>query len=319
MRRSLWSCVMLFSLALPAWAADPVADAAALLKAKDPRAEATIKGLVKSQPRNPEVHILQARLWLQKGEAEEAVDAAERAVDLAPDSAQAHYWLGNSYGNRIGQVGMLSQAMMAPKLRDAFERAVQLDPDLHDARISLVEYYLQAPAIAGGSVDKARAQAAELARRDPPRGHYARGRIATMEKKPAEAAQAFAAAYAARPDNKDYRMMAGLGYQETAQWPKAFALFEAWTAEDPKSAMAWYQLGRTSALSGQRLDIGAAALKQYLTLPTVRGQPGPQHAWYRLGQVQAHAGDKAAARASFERAIKAEPDNAQFKAALAAL
>ena len=100
------------------------------------------------------------------------------AAELAPDSAQAHYWLGNAYGYQIGRVGTLSQGFMAPKLRDAFERAIALDPDLHDARSSLMEYYLQAPAIAGGSVEKARAQAAELERRDPPRGHYARARLA---------------------------------------------------------------------------------------------------------------------------------------------
>ena len=313
------TCLLLLALSAPALAGDPIAEAGDLLKAKDARAATVIEGLVKARPKDAAVRVLEARLRLQQGRAEDAVDAAEEAVDLAPDSAQAHYWLGNSYGTRIGQVGMLSQAMMAPKLRDAFERAVQLDPDLHDARNSLVEYYLQAPAIAGGSPEKARAHAAELMRRDPPRGWYARGRIAALEKKPAEATQAFAAAYAARPESDDYRMSAGLAYQQTEQWDKAFGIFEAWAREKPELGKVLYQLGRTSALSGQRLDVGAAALQRYLTLPAVKGNPEPQHALYRLGQVQAHAGDKAAARLSFQRALKADPDFEAVQAELAKL
>jgi tetratricopeptide (TPR) repeat protein len=296
-----------------------VQQAETLLVAKDPGAAAAIASLLKAEPRNADAWILQARLLLQKGDDAKAVDAARKAVDFGPDNARAYYWLGNAYGTRIGRVGMLSQAMMAPKLRDAFERAVELDPDLHDARSSLVEYYLQAPAIAGGSVDKARAQAAELARRDPPRGHYARGRLATHDGDAAAATQAFVAAYQARPENKTYRMAAGLAYQQDKQWAKAFELFSAWTEEDPSATAAWYQTGRTAAMSGQYLPEGEHALRRFLALPAAAGQPPKQHAWYRLGQVQAQAGDKDAARTSFEQAIKAEPDNGDFKAALAAL
>jgi tetratricopeptide (TPR) repeat protein len=302
-----------------AYGATPVEQATALLVAKDPAAAAAITALVKAQPDSAEAHILMARLQLRQGKADDAIDSAEEAVDLDPGSAQAHYWLGNAYGSRIGQVGMLSQAMMAPKLRDAFERAVALDPNLNDARGSLVDFYLQAPAVAGGSVEKARAQTQELLKRDPPRGQFALGRIAMYEKKPAEAAKAFAAASAAKPDDVSYRMAAGVALQETKQWDAAFDLFEAWTRKDPKAAMAWYQVGRTSALSGQRLDVGAAALKTFMGLPPAPNLPTAANAQYRLGQVQAHAGDKAAAKASFQAALKGDPDNADVKAALAAL
>lgn len=319
MRPAFLSCGFLaLVLSLPVAAAS-VEDAGTWLQAKDPRAPAAIEALVKSQPGSAAVRILETRLRLQQGRAEDAVDAAEEAVDLAPEDAQAHYWLGNAYGTRIGQVGMLSKAMMAPKIRDAFERAVKLDPGLHDARSSLVSFYLQAPAVAGGDPAKARAQAAELMRRDPPRGHFALGRIATHDKKLGEAAKEFAAAYAARPESMDFRTMAGVAYQQAGQWDAAFGFYEAWTAQDPSAASAWYQIGRTSALSGQRLDQGAAALKRYLSLPVVAGQPALHHAWYRLGQIQAKAGDKAGARVSFGKALAGEPGNKEFKAALAAL
>lgn len=309
---------LLLTLALPASAAT-LAEADAWLKAKDARAAPAIAAMLKANPGSPEAHILHARLLLQQGKGDDAVDAAAEAVDLAPANAQAHYWLGNAYGYQITRVGTLSQGFMAPKLRDAFERAVALDPDLHEARSSLIEYYLQAPAIVGGSVDKARAQAAELAKRDPPRGHYARGRLAMHDKQPEEAAKAYLAAWQARPANLDYRRAAGQALQETAQWDRAFELYLAWTAEDAKASGAWYQLGRAAALSGQRLELGMTALRNYLALPLAPAEPPKHHAWFRLGQVQAKSGDKVAARVSFGNALKGDPGNAEFKAALAGL
>lgn len=312
--------IVLATLWLPlASAAATLADAETWLVAKDPRAAPAIAALAREQPRSPEVRVLQVRLLLQQGQPEQAVDAAEEAVELGPESAQAHYWLGNAYGMRIGQLGSVRQAMMAPRLRDAFERALALDPDIHEARVSLVEYYLQAPAIMGGGLDKARAQAAELARRDPPRGHYARGRIAQNQQDLAGAASAYAAAHAARPENLNYRMASGLAYQANRQWAQAHALFADWVRQDPKAASAWYQLGRTAALSGEQLEEGAAALRTYLALPPAPNLAPAHHAWFRLGQIQAQAGDKAAARESYGKALAGDPGNADFQAALDAL
>ncbi len=309
-------CALLLSA--PAAAATP-AEARAWFDAKDARATPAIEALAAARPEDPEVLVLLVRLRLRQGRAEDAVDVAEEAVDLAPANAQARYWLGNAYGNRIGQVGLLSKATMAPRLRDAFEAAVRLDPQLHDARNSLVEFYLQAPAIAGGSLDKARAQAAELEHRDPPRGHYARGRIAQQAGDAATAAEAFLAAYRARPSDAGFRLSAGVALQEAKRWDAAFALLEDWTREDPQAAGAWYQLGRASALSGLRPDLGETALKRYLALPLVAGQPEKHHAWFRLGQVRANAGDTAGARTAFRQVLAADPDHDEARAALSKL
>lgn len=266
-----------------------------------------------------EARVQHTRLLVEQRKAKEAIAYAEDTVEQSPRSAMAHYWLGRAYGARIGQVGMLSQVSLAPKIRASFERAIELDPEQHAARSALVEFHLQAPAIVGGSVEEARRQADELLRRDPPRGHYARGRVLAKEGKAEQARQAFIAAHAARPGEAEYRMAAGLAHQQSGDWDRSFAIFQAWTREDPKAAGAWYQLGRAAAVSGQRLEVGAAALRHYLTLPAKAGEPEPKHAWYRLGQVLVHAGDKAGARAAFQQALKADPKFAEPKAELAKL
>lgn len=311
MRLILPAVVLLSTLSLsplPAFAASAAEEARALLDAKDPRAAAAVAELVKADPTGVEPRVLLVRVLLSQRKFEAAVDLAEDVVDDAPEDAQAQYWLGNAYGNRIGEVGMLGQARMAPKIREAYENALALDPQLHQARLYLAQFHLQAPAIVGGDVEGARAQQRELARRDPPLGDYLRGMIALHDEQPQQALEAYLAAWKARPDDRSFRMAAGLALQEAGRWDEAFALYEAWVKEDPAYPAANYQIGRAAALSGTNLARGEAALKHYLTLPPAPGQPEPQHAWYRLGQVQAKAGNVEAARASLQRALQLDAD-----------
>lgn len=312
--------ILLLCLLLPAAAgAADVARADTLLKARDPAAATEVAALLQARPDDPAVRVLQIRLLIQQGKADDAVDAAEELADDAPESAQAHLWLGNAYGNRIGQLGTFGQGLMAPKLRAAFERAVELDPDTHEARAALVEFYLMAPGIVGGSVDKARAQATELQRRDPPRGHYALGRIAQQEGNVEEAGRHYLAAYAGRPDNDTFRMTVGIVHQQAEAWDAAFAHFGQWTREKPDAAGAWYQLGRTAVVSGRRLDEGAAAFRRFLALPERPGQPAHKHGWWRLGQALAMAGDTAGAREALERALALDPGMDEARDALGKL
>jgi len=296
-----------------------VAETRALLEGRDARAPAAVAALMRTEPGNAEVRLLQVRLLLQQGKAKAAIDVAESAVALAPGNAQTHYWLGNAHGSRIGQVGMVSKLALAPKLRDAYERAVVLDPNLLDARANLLQFYLMAPSAIGGGIDKARAQAAEIGKRDVARGHVARAQILMSEKKPALALQSYEAAHAAKPADAPIRMALGIGYQTAEQWDKAYAHFDRWTQQDARAGGAWYQLGRTGALSGRFLPASVVALERFLSLPVDPANPERKHAYLRLGQVHALAGNKDRARTALQAALKLDPKMADAKAALGKL
>lgn len=316
-RRLLAALLCLSLAAAPALASPEQADL--LIRQGDPRAAQVVEALAKARPGDPDVGVLQVRLLVQKREAKRALEVAEKLVRQAPGHAASHYWLGMAYGSRIGQVNTFSKATMAPKIRAAFERAVELDPALHDARFALMEYYLGAPGIVGGSEAKAREQAAELMRRDPPRGRFAQARLAMHEGNDAQARTHVLAAYAARPKEPMFRMAAGYLHQQAGEWDAAFAVYEAWVADEPWAAGAWYQLGRTAVLSEQRTAQGVAAFERFLALNPQPGAPEPQHGWYRMGQLHAQAGDKAAARQALERALALDPDHEDARKALKAL
>src|SRR6185369_5719667 len=94
------------------------------------------------------------------------------------------YQLATAYGAATSGAGMFKAMGLAKKLKTETDRAVQLDPNLLPARFILLEFYLNAPAIAGGSTSKALEQANEIRKRDAIDGHRAFARIQTVEKKP---------------------------------------------------------------------------------------------------------------------------------------
>lgn len=214
--------------------------------------------------------------------ADAAVAAYEKAVELDPGSSALRLQLASAYGLAAQKAGMLSKMGWAKKVRASYEKAVELDPKNLAARESLMSFYQMAPSMMGGGMDKAREQASAIRQLDPVRGHVAFGMIAQAEKKFADAEKEFDAALALAPD--DYAAL--------------------------------YQVGRTAALSGQHLDRGAEALQRCLALTPPAGAPGHDAAHWRLGIIHEKRGDKAAARAAYEAALKVNP---KFPQALEAL
>jgi tetratricopeptide (TPR) repeat protein len=258
----------------------------------------------------------QGQTLFRAGDLDGAAEALEQAVELAPNDAEAHHLLGATYGRQAQAASMFGKMRLAGKIKDEFERAVALAPETLDYRESLLQFYAAAPAVAGGGVDKARAQAAEIAKRDAVRGDLAFAMVARVEGKPDEAMARLQAAYAKRPDDARLGVQIGLLLQEQKRYDEAFAHFQRMVARDPEALGAWYQLGRTAVLAKTRLADGEAALRKYLA-----GTPGPQDpplaaAHWRLGMVYELMKKVAEARAEYEAALKLDPAHAESKAAL---
>jgi tetratricopeptide (TPR) repeat protein len=116
-----------------------------------------------------------------------AESSCEKAASLDPNNSRFHLWLGRVYGQKADRSVFVIAAGLAPKVREEFERAVDLDPQDVDARLDLAEFYLSAPSIVGGGEQKARAQAQLIAAVNPAREHWIYARIADRKKDPATA------------------------------------------------------------------------------------------------------------------------------------
>lgn len=145
---------------------------------------------------------------------------------------------------------------LAFDIRGALEEALQLRPDDVEVRFDLVRFHVMTPRIAGGNVDDARVQIAEIAKRDAAIGHFARGYVAYRDKEFGVARRELKEAIksaALRP-----RALRWLGWlsQESQQWDDAFAAFE--------ELGDLYEVARTSSFCRCRVERGREALREHL-------------------------------------------------------
>jgi Flp pilus assembly protein TadD len=108
-----------------------------------------------------------------QGDYKQAGDAFEKALALAPQSSELHRLLGIVYGRRAETGSVFTAPGNAKKAHQYFEQAVELDPNNREAVADLFEYYLEAPGIMGGGLDKAETLVVHITRLDTPAGHHA--------------------------------------------------------------------------------------------------------------------------------------------------
>ena len=193
--------------------ADPALDAAAgLYRAKKfPEAAAALEKIASTEPPNAEVcHLLGMALRNERGG--QGLDAAiswlEKAVSLAPENA---LFLGDYGGTCLQLAERHHSYSYATRGRNAMEKAVRLDPGFIDARMGLMQFYARAPWPLGSKA-RARAQADEIARRNPASGLHAFIVLGRSYEKTGDrdnAREAYAVALKLDPGNAD--AAAGLG------------------------------------------------------------------------------------------------------------
>ena len=108
-------------------------------------------------------------------------------------------------------------------MKAEFERAVALDPESIRARTALVGYYLEAPSIAGGDVEKAKQQAMEIKKRDSLEGCSQLAMIYTHLEEWAQVEAIWDEAAKSHPESAEPLVGLGLLYQNRKQWDRAFS------------------------------------------------------------------------------------------------
>ncbi|MEJ2110749.1 MAG: hypothetical protein P8Z37_12740, partial [Acidobacteriota bacterium] len=108
-----------------------------------------------------------AKSYLKNREWDNAVDTMRKSVEMEPSNATYHLWLGRCYGARADNRFPLFAYGDAKHLLEEFKLARELAPKDIGIRFDLMEFYAQAPGIAGGDEEKAWAEAEAIAQLDP--------------------------------------------------------------------------------------------------------------------------------------------------------
>ncbi len=280
--------LLLSSTCIAVTAADPAELAAAcdlFESGQLTKAHTTFSALAAADPTLAEAQRYLGWIALRRNEPTAAVKHLERACVLDPTSSTYAQQLGDAYGLAATKAGLLSKLGWARKCRAAFERAIALDPKNIEARWGLMEYFKQAPGIAGGSFALAHAQAEAIFALNPSTGRFAKAGVLVGEGKIDE----------------------------------AFTLYDGILTAEPGDYAALSQFGQLCRLTGKRSADGIAALQKCLTLPTPRHETRHVAVQGIIGRLHEILGDKAAARAAYQAALALDPHFAPASEALAKL
>jgi tetratricopeptide (TPR) repeat protein len=113
-----------------------------------------------------ESYFEKSKASLKSGDADKAVEYAEKAISLRNNVAMYYLCLGDAYVLKISKLPELEKFQYIEKVKEAYENAAKLDGKNVAIRLRLTNFYIQAPSMAGGDLGKAKANAAEVLKSD---------------------------------------------------------------------------------------------------------------------------------------------------------
>ena len=278
------------------------------------KARTEFTAAVRRNDKDALAHYYLGRLAWVENDLDAAVEQFERAVKLDDNTSDYHLWCAKALGL---QAIRTTNPLLGGRIKSEYERAVALNARNIDARDGLLDFYSMAPAMMGGSADKAREQADAIGKVDAMRGHVALGRMAMRAKDGPAVEREMNAAIAAAPDSlRGYSALASW-YMSTKEWPQAFATLDRYLQQRPADPYGPYTIGRIAAAAGQQLERGEQGLRAFLAKPPKTAAPPVlSRAYLLLGQVLQHKGAQAEARSAFEQAARLDPHSDEAKKAL---
>jgi tetratricopeptide (TPR) repeat protein len=129
-----------------------------------------LERVIAQHSKDATAHYYLGQIYLRLADYDKAVKHCKKAVQLHVDRAEHHFCLGRSYGEKARHGPTWQQAILAPRIRNALEKTVSLNPNHVEARLGLTHFYMQAPAVLGGDLEKAYTQARILVQLAPLKG-----------------------------------------------------------------------------------------------------------------------------------------------------
>ena len=135
------------------------------------KAKTMLQGIITKNDKNFDAHYALSNVYARLNNIEDAIEEIEKAIELNKNNAEYHYTLGRLHLNELRSASIFRMPSLSSRLKEELLATIKLDPKHRLAIIALGNYYLQAPSIAGGDVNKALEQANSLLKIDEKEGH----------------------------------------------------------------------------------------------------------------------------------------------------
>jgi Flp pilus assembly protein TadD len=209
-------------------------------------------------------YALMGKNYFMLGDYRKAVQFFEKALALSPRSSDYELWLGRAYGKRAESGSWIAAPGNASKARQHFENAAALDPHNAEALNDLFDYYLNAPGILGGGLDKAEMAARQIATTRPAEYHFELAQIAEHRKQYAEAETHLREAMELAPSQVGRVLDLARYLAKRGRVAESDALFVRASALGPGNPRVAFARAKTYVEQRRNLELAQKLLRHYL-------------------------------------------------------
>lgn len=210
---------------------------------------------------------------------EKAVEHLEKAVQLLGGNAEFHFRLAEAYARDFSYANILRKPFIAAKMKTQLELAVRFNPSSIEFREALIQYYVLAPTVLGGSFVKAKEQAEALRRVDPYFSLLAYANINAEEGDHEKANGYYLRAIQVRPNSWPAYQRYGTYCLSVQEIDRAIQQFLRYVELSPETATS-YELLAGAYVRKRMYD---AAIASYLR--AVEKEPSLTQLFFRVAQL----------------------------------
>jgi tetratricopeptide (TPR) repeat protein len=295
-----FSLLLLFSVRI--LLADTTQANAFLQQGRVDEAAASLREILAASPGDGQAHQLLCRIYYAQDMADQAIRECQLAASSNPASSDNQMWLGRAYGFKASHANPLSALSLAVKVRVAFERAAQLDPENIHALNDLGEFYVAAPALIGGGLDKAQALAARMQPHFPSQAHRLLAMIAEKKKEDAIAEAEFSNAVTAGKTPEAYIDL-GHFYERHHQPDKMVDALQSGIATDRRKGPSLVDAASILTDAHRSPELAETLLRAYLSSSAKTDEAPAFKVHIQLGDLLAHQGDPTGAHREYAAAL----------------
>jgi tetratricopeptide (TPR) repeat protein len=311
---------LFFLLRLTA-SADVVHATAALNQGRVDEATWELRDDLKQRPHDAVAHQVLCRAYYSVELPDRAITECEAAVaETHSDDvllSENLMWLGRAYGLKASRANPISAFRIAKKVVAAFERSTQVDEKNISALSDLGEYYVGAPSIVGGGLDKADRLAVRMQPVSATKAHRLLAMIAEKRNDYETAEAEFKRAFDAQRTPQTLVDLADF-YQRRKQCDESVSTIKTLVRMDRAKDSAIVDAASVLTACNREPQMARELLSSYLASSARSDSAPAARVHVQLGDLIAKSGDTEGARREYEAALALASEYAPARKALQA-
>jgi tetratricopeptide (TPR) repeat protein len=275
---------------------------AALNQGRVDDATRILRSQISTDPHNALAHQLLCRAFYSIEREDAAIPECEAAVANASSVSDNYLWLGRAYGLKASRANPVSAFRLARKVVAAFERAVQLDPASTPALSDLGEFYVSAPSLVGGGIDKAQQLSNRIMPVSATKAHRLLALIAEKKGDTSAAESEFKKAVQAQPSPESWVDLAAF-YQRQKKNDQCVAAIQSAIRLDHAKDAALVDAASILTDANSSPQLAQQLLVAYLASPAKSDGAPAAKVHVQLGDLLLKSGDPTAAGREYQSAL----------------